>query len=97
MPEKKVTAGRIVIYVAEINGKIETRPALVIGVVNKMMSAGYTDDVVQLHVFFDGSNDIPNPSTVGAYPFWRTSVPYDETGKTVNTWHWPETAGFVND
>lgn len=89
MSQQKPSMGRIVHYVAPEG---VTRPAIIIApCIERFPGSNYTRDECQLHVYFDGTNDmpwsperkmaeVPNP--------WRTSVPYDEN-KAVGTWHWP--------
>jgi hypothetical protein len=76
----KPQVGRIVHYVL-YNGEI--RPAIIVRV--------WGDEMVNLRVFFDGSNDAGEES-YGTE--WRTSVHYAEpvdgaTEFETHTWFWP--------
>lgn len=73
--------GRVVHFVMP-NG--QHRPAIVVQVWN--------EDVVNLQVFTDGSNDagvVVYPNT-GGYVQWQTSVHHAENEPGPHTWHWPE-------
>lgn len=75
---KGLGIGRVVHYVL-LSGK--HRPAIVVEVWDK--EAG----VINLQVFTDSAND---GAEMSGNLVWRTSVKYDATGLTPNTWHWPE-------
>lgn len=46
----------------------------------------WNDTCVNLRVFFDGTNDVPEGTSE-----WVTSVVNDESKKPAErTWHWPE-------
>lgn len=79
----KPTPGRIVFYVLDQGRNIgEVRPAIIVKV--------WSDDLVQLQVFTDNTNDgLPDGLAQGTV--WRTSVRYSETAEP-STWHWPPRA-----
>lgn len=77
--ELKPYIGQIVGYVlpdGRSNGQV--RPAIIVNV--------WTDEMVNLQVFIDDSNDYPYATA----PVWVTSVHYDES-KSGRTWHWLNT------
>lgn len=82
MAEQVPSIGRVVHYVLEAGPhQGEHRPALVVRV--------WSDEMVNLQVFTDGSNDYypnqgPEPLTL-----WRTSKHLDPDCAP-GTWHWPE-------
>lgn len=84
-----LTEGRMVHFVMQ-NG--EHRPAVVVKVWN-------TDGTANLQVWTDGANDtwgVPDSdqrkSAIEHGHFWATSVPFNDTDKGANTWHWIERA-----
>lgn len=78
---KGLTEGRIVHFVVpEGPCAGEHRPAIVVKVWDR--DSGY----VNLHVFFDGTND----GQIHGYP-WQTSIAYSEEPRP-RTWHWIEPA-----
>lgn len=78
----KVTEGDLVLYVLPESETCrsagEFRPAFVVKV--------WSEDVVNLQVFVDYSNDFRNQAASNTGTLWATSVTYDE-GKTNGTWH----------
>jgi hypothetical protein len=81
----KPTVSRIVHYVTSpLDGTYEHkagthRPAIIVHM--------WTDEMVQLQVFTDGTNDRAD----GLPVVWVTSVHQDESeDKQMRTWHWPE-------
>ena len=80
-----LTEGRIVHYVLP-NG--QHRPAIIVKL--WAPNGGSFPHPVQLQVFMDGGNDGSEYGLVGMA--WETSVPYDETGLQVHSWHWIERA-----
>jgi len=77
----KVSVGRIVHFVLESpdhSGVHHHRPAIVV--------RAWNDDMVQLQVFTDASND---GAQGGGGVVWQTSVHYSETHEP-RSWHWPE-------
>ena len=86
----KPSVGRIVHYVfKDRHGEMVHRPAMVVRnwAHENGMDAGEADDMVQLQVFTDGTNDGPEYAS-GLY--WATSVHEDATGEKEYSWHWPE-------
>lgn len=83
----KPTVGRIVHFVLkDSRGYAQHRPAIVVRNWADELNDP-TNDMVQLQVFTDGTNDGPEYSS-GL--FWATSVHEDATGETEYSWHWPE-------
>ena len=83
-----VTEGRFVHYVLSEG---EHRAAMIVRGWGKPGEAGIEHP--NLYVFFDGTNDITNPSLgLGDAPIiiWRRHVPYDGETMRPGTWHWPE-------
>lgn len=76
--------GRIVRYVDDQNRE---RAAIVIGTCAEL-GMNVPDTIVNLHVFYDGGNDLGANATNLAY-YWKSSVPYSEK-PAMNTWHWPK-------
>ena len=83
MAEQVPSIGRVVHYVLEAGPhQGDHRPAFIVNV--------WSNDLVNLQVFTDGSNDVyPNQGPVPA-TLWRTSKHHDEEEKALGTWHWPE-------
>jgi hypothetical protein len=89
--ELALMPGVIVHYVLGTEGpgnnrRGEVRPAVVVRVLSES-----ADQLVQLQVFLDGSNDDPID---GAALTWRSGVPYaavpEDGGALVqDSWHWP--------
>lgn len=78
---KGVTAGRIVHFVLadpDYNGIHHHRPAIIV--------RAWNDEMVQLQVFTDASND---GQQGGTGIVWQTSVPYSEAHEP-RSWHFPE-------
>ncbi|KPV42033.1 hypothetical protein [Alicyclobacillus ferrooxydans] len=82
----KASVGRIVHYVLmDRYGYEQHRPAIVVR--NWSDEGNPNEDMVQLQVITDGTNDGTQYAS-GLY--WATSVHQDEDMKRVGTWHWPE-------
>ena len=84
---QKPSVGQIVHYHFARSATVVTRPAVIVRVWPES-SGG--PDMVNLQVFFDGSNDGINAGDMG----WRTSVHYGEppadgNGISSPTWSWP--------
>lgn len=79
MPEQVPSIGRVVHFVIPEGPHAgEHRPAIIVQI--------WTGSYVNLHVFFDGTNDGP----IHGQP-WQTSVQFDPSETPmVRTWHWPE-------
>jgi len=75
------SVSRIVHYCFTQHGDLIHRPAVVVRVWNR----GTEQEMVQLVVFMDGTNDGPEFASCIA---WRTSVHYSEEPQH-HTWHWP--------
>jgi len=81
------TQGRIIQFVCPDGETV--RPAIIVRV--------WTDEVVNLSVFYDGTNDgydvrgREELSGLDSLSEWATSVHYDGSEKpAARTWHWPK-------
>lgn len=83
----KPSIGRIVHFVL---GNGQHRPAIITRVWEDDSPGSYPpeDEVVNMTIFPDGSNDVPAGSSF-TLTAWGTSVHHDESCKP-RTWHWPE-------
>jgi hypothetical protein len=96
-PAPPISVGRIVHYVLPDGHGFrdravgQIRPAIVVHVWGPETGYPPGDQVVQLQVFLDGTNDVEvggaSARSLGA-TYWATSVRHDE-GKAGGTWHWP--------
>lgn len=94
--------GAMVNYVLPDDGSVADhargtiRPAVLIGMTNDLLQASYPakDEVAQLQVYLDGTNDLPfrdaKNFTSVAQRSWRSSVKHDQVDKKPGTWHWAE-------
>lgn len=77
------SVGRTVHYILPFGpNQGEVRPATIVRVWN--------DDIVNLAVFIDGSNDYPARKYDDPPVVWETSVMFDGSqDPQARTWHWP--------
>lgn len=77
----RIAVGRIVHYVfTNKHGELVHRPAIVVN----DWSATHPNQMVNLQVLVDGTNDVDDYKG----SIWATSVPHSES-PVENTWHWP--------
>ncbi len=81
--------GRIVHFVLPAGPHAgEHRPAIVVKIWDKWNEKS---GVVNLQVFYDGTNDHPHAQSDGPHIYWETSVGYSSEPEA-RTWHWIERA-----